>query len=210
MKFHSGPAPASADLDQPMTLGSNRPRLKLITARCVCLVALGGMLLALAGTGVLLVARAQPVRAGVRSSLSGGGRSSHRLVATIQEVDILTGPVPSAGSTATAAATVQSTVGGNGAQVTHLMFTGTTGAPATFGFHATATAFFAHGSFSLALQGTLAVGSGGSLKFAGTGKITGGTERYRRARGTVTFAGTAPNPGPGHVDTFRLEGTLTY
>jgi hypothetical protein len=142
---------------------------------------------------------------------AGGQRAiSHVLTATVEEVDIHAGPVPSAGSTAIAAATIQSTPGGSGAQVTHLAFTGPTGAPATFGFTARATAFFASGSFSLAVKGTLVVGSGGKLNFAGKGKITGGTGRYKRAKGRVTFTGGAPNAGPGHVDTFRYRGTISY
>ncbi len=118
--------------------------------------------------------------------------------------------VPLAGGTATAAAIVDSNLCGRGAQVTHITFTGPTPAPATFAFTASATAFFAHGSLNFALRGTLAVQSGGSLKFVGRGTITGGTERYARARGAVTFVGTAPNAGPGHVDTFHYLGTVKY
>ncbi len=135
---------------------------------------------------------------------------SHRLTATVQEVDIRTGPVPSAGSTVTAAATITSSAGGNGAQTTHLRFTGPTAAPATFGFTGHATAFFARGSIRFTLNGTLAIGPGGKLEFAGQGKIAGGTGAYNRATGRLKFTGTAPSAAPGHVDTLRYRGTISY
>jgi hypothetical protein len=137
--------------------------------------------------------------------------TSHKLTATIQQAEISqTGSVPSAGSTATVAATFNSTLGGNGAEVTHVSFTGPTGAPSTFGFDGKATAFVAHGSVTVTLKGTLAIQSDGSLKFAGTGSITGGADRYKGAKGSFTFTGTSPSPGPGHVDTFNYTGTITY
>jgi hypothetical protein len=140
-----------------------------------------------------------------------GAATSHKLTATIQQAEISqTGSVPSAGSTATVAATFDSTPGGNGAEVTHVTFTGPTAAPATFGFNAKATAFVAQGSVTITLQGTLAIQPDGSLKFAGTGKITGGTDRYKSAKGSFTFTGTSPSGGPGHVDTFHYTGTITY
>ena len=134
----------------------------------------------------------------------------HQLTATVEEVDIRTGPVPSAGSTVTAAATIESTPGGNGAQVTHLRFTGPTAAPATFGFTGHATEFFDRGSVRFVLNGTLALEPGGKLKFDGKGKITGGTGAYNGATGRVRFAGTAPSAAAGHVDTLHYRGTISY
>lgn len=162
--------------------------------------------------GLLGVAAVLVISGAALAQASGRGARpiSHRLTATVQEVDIRTGPVPSAGSTATAAGTVQSTPGGNGAQVTHLRFTGPTAAPATFAFTGRATAFFARGSIRFTLNGTLAVGPGGSLKFGGTGKITGGTGAYNRAAGRVRFAGTAPSAAAGHVDTLHYRGMIRY
>ncbi len=166
---------------------------------------------ALTGAGLLLVSGAWSTAAGARTGgRRGEGLARHRLTATLQEVDIVTERVPLAGGTATAAATVKSNPGGSGAQVTQITFTGPTRAPATFAFNARATAFFAHGSLNFALTGTLAVQSGGSLRFVGRGTITGGTERYARARGAVNFVGTAPSAGPGHVDTFHYVGTVSY
>jgi hypothetical protein len=138
--------------------------------------------------------------------------TSHKFTATIQQAEISqTGGVPSAGSTATVAATFDSTLGANRAEVTHVSFTGPTAAPATFGFNAKETAFVANGSLTLTLQGgTLAIQSDGSVKFAGTGKITGGTDRYKGAKGSFTFTGTSPSGSPGHVDTFQYTGTITY
>ncbi len=167
--------------------------------------------LGLAGAVPLLVLFAPFAQAAGHAAHPPGGRATrHTLHATIREVDIRTGAVPSAGSTATAAATVASAPGGPGAQVTHLKFTGPTGAPATFGFTGNATAFFDHGSISFTFKGTLAIGQSGSLRFAGQGKINGGTDRYAGATGRITFSGTAPNAAPGHVDTFRYIGTIAY
>jgi hypothetical protein len=162
--------------------------------------------------GVLGVAAALAISGATlaQASARGARRISHRLTATVQEVDIRTGPVPSAGSTATAAATIESTPGGNGAQVTHLRFTGPTAAPATFGFTGHATAFFARGSVRFVLNGTLALEPGGKLKFEGTGKITGGTGAYNRATGRMRFAGAAPSAAAGHVDTLHYKGTISY
>jgi hypothetical protein len=144
-------------------------------------------------------------------ALAGGKRAtSHTLAATAEEVDIHAVGVPSAGSTATAAAVIQSNPGGSGAQATHLAFSGPTRAPGTFGFTATATAFFPSGSYSLAVKGTLVVGSGSSLQFNAKGRITGGTGRYKHATGRVTLSGGAPSAAPGHVDKFRYTGTISY
>jgi hypothetical protein len=140
-----------------------------------------------------------------------GAATSHKFTATIQQAEISqTGGVPSAGSTATVVATFDSTLGGNGAEVTHVTFTGPTATPATFGFNAKESAFVALGSVTVTFEGTLAIQSDGSVKFAGTGKITGGADRYKGAKGSFTFTGTSPSAGPGHVDTFHYEGTITY
>jgi hypothetical protein len=151
------------------------------------------------------------------AALAADDDTSRKFTATIQQAEIAqTGSVPLAGSTATVAATFDSTLGHNGAEVTHVTFTGPTAAPATFGFDGKATAFVAHGSVTVTLKGTLAIQSAGSLKFVGTGAITGGTDRYKGAKGTFTFTGTSPSAGAGqpptggHVDTFNYTGTITY
>jgi hypothetical protein len=162
--------------------------------------------------GLLGIAAVLVISGAALAQASGRGARPirHRLTATVEEVDIRTGPVPSAGSTVTAAATIASTPGGNGAQVTHLRFTGPTAAPATFGFTGRATAFFARGSVRFMLDGTLAIEPGGKLKFDGQGKIAGGTGAYNRAAGRLRFAGTAPSAAAGHVDTLHYRGTISY
>jgi hypothetical protein len=145
------------------------------------------------------------------ATLAADEETSHKFTATIQQAEIAqTGSVPLAGSTATVAATFDSTLGGNGAEVTHVTFTGPTGTPATFGFDGKATAFVAHGSVTISLDGSLTVHAGGSLTFVGTGRVTGGTGRYRGAKGSFTFTGASPSAGAGHVDTFQYTGTITY
>ena len=143
-------------------------------------------------------------------AVAGAARSVTRpFRAVAQEVDIHAIGVPAAGSHALAAAALTATPGGDGALVSHLDFTGATGAPATFGLTVRATAFFATGTMNLALTGTLTVGTGSRLTFAARGRITGGTGAYAKARGPITLSGTAPNATAGHVDTLQISGRIT-
>ena len=57
------------------------------------------------------------------------------------------------------------------------------------------------------LTGTATQQPDGSFTLTGSGKVTGGTGRYRKARGTLTFTGTQASDGRYTV---TFTGTLTY
>ncbi|TMK41827.1 MAG: hypothetical protein E6G56_03680 [Actinobacteria bacterium] len=134
--------------------------------------------------------------------------SAHKVTALVQEAEISqTGSVPAAGSTVTNAGTNKSNVGGNGANVDHLTVTGPV-AGGKIGFTGKGTAFFAHGSVSGKIQGTATPQPDGTINYAGTTTITAGTDRYKGAKGKITFTGTSP--GLGKVTTIHQTGTITY
>jgi hypothetical protein len=70
---------------------------------------------------------------------------------------------------------------------------------------------------SLKGSGTVNLGAAdanGQVPFSGTGKVAGGTAKYKGAKGTISFkgtidAGTAAKPGTGNV-TFTVVGKGTY
>jgi hypothetical protein len=83
--------------------------------------------------------------------------------------------------------------------------TGTTNGLPTF--TSTFTDYFEGGTDHGTLTGTATPAANNGFTFKGTGKITGGTGRYRNARGTLTFTGTQTSDGKYTV---TFTGTLIY
>jgi hypothetical protein len=86
----------------------------------------------------------------------------------------------------------------------------TTSAPAangTFTFTSTFIDYYTAGIESGTLTGTATPQPDGSATLSGTGKITGGTGRYKRVKGTLKFTGTQ---GADGRYTVTYTGTLTY
>ena len=54
-----------------------------------------------------------------------------------------------------------------------------------------------------------AVQPDGSITYTGTGRITGGTGKFKHAKGKFTITGTSPPNDPGHA-TLQTSGPLTY
>jgi hypothetical protein len=88
--------------------------------------------------------------------------------------------------------------------------TTTTGAPGASGAVAFTSKFldyYALGTEHGTLTGTAVPGPNNTIMIQGTGRVTGGTGRYRHARGTLTFTGTQ---GADGRYTVSFTGTLTY
>lgn len=90
----------------------------------------------------------------------------------------------------------------SGAEVAHIVF------PSPGTFTATARTYSAAGSVKSTQKGTGHLNSDGSIAGSGTGKIVGGTGRYRNATGSFTFTFFGKTLG-GPV-TFKLRGTIAY
>jgi hypothetical protein len=74
-------------------------------------------------------------------------------------------------------------------------------------FTATGTLFYAGGTLRYTLNGTASSGPAGSLRFRGTGRVTGGTGNYAGAHGSFTGSGTRP---AGSFETFTFKGKISY
>lgn len=86
----------------------------------------------------------------------------------------------------------------------------TTTAPApngTFTFTSKFIDYYAAGTETGTLTGTATPQADGSTAFAGTGKITGGSGRYKHAKGTLKFTGTQGTDGRYTV---TYTGSVTY
>ena len=75
-------------------------------------------------------------------------------------------------------------------------------------FSSVGTVFYRRGTLAVTFTNTSVPQPDGSVKFDGQGKIVGGTNRYRRARGSFTFTGSSP--AGGGVITLTFKGSMTY
>lgn len=135
-------------------------------------------------------------------------KTSHHYTSVIQSAPVSTaGGYPGVGGTAVLAANWSSSLSGNGALVDHVTITGHP-TPTTFTIQVTEVAFLAHGTFKDTATGTDTVNPDGSQSIVLRGRVTGGTDAYRGARGSFTFTGsTAPG---SNVISGRSAGTVTY
>lgn len=104
------------------------------------------------------------------------------------------------------AGSVSDPVLGNGATV----YTSTGGMTQTVTFQA----WFDLGSIKGTGTVTLGTAANGQTPFTGTGNVTGGTAKYKGAKGPITFTGyietgTTPTNGTGIVH-ITVTGALTY
>lgn len=97
---------------------------------------------------------------------------------------------PSPGSAAVYAGTVTSKLG-RGAIVDRITITGHP-TLTTFMFKGTSTGFYSHGTSRSSITGLATVRPDGSVALAGHGHYIGGTDAYRRVRGSYSFTGAAP------------------
>jgi hypothetical protein len=125
---------------------------------------------------------------------------NHSVTATVKNVSVEQTGNPPLSGTSTNAGLVTSSLG-NGA------ITGTTTYAAP-NFSSTETVFLAHGTFKGTLKGTGTLNPDGSISFSGTGKVTGGTDSYKGAKGSVTFTGSEPKNS--NVATFNVTGKVKY
>lgn len=97
---------------------------------------------------------------------------------------------PGLRSTVVYAGTVSGTLG-RGTIVDRITITGHP-TSTTFRFNGSSTGFYAHGAVTARITGAVTVGSRASVRLAGNGSYTGGTDSYRQEHGGYSFAGTAP------------------
>jgi hypothetical protein len=97
---------------------------------------------------------------------------------------------PSPGSGAVYTGTVRSKLG-HGAIVDRITITGHPKLT-IFTFKGTSTGFYSHGTSRSRITGLATVRRDGSVALVGHGHYTGGTDAYRRVRGSYSFTGTAP------------------
>jgi hypothetical protein len=76
------------------------------------------------------------------------------------------------------------------------------------GVRGTAVVYAGNGSFRLAVHGTVTIESDGSEAIDFSGRIEGGTGRYRGAVGRLHYRATSPTVAG--VDTGRGKGTISY
>ena len=130
-------------------------------------------------------------------------RRSHRADATLSVATISQqGTPPAPGSSVTSAGKVSGSSFGAGA------FTGDVVYGSDLSFTGPGRFFFKRGTIASTLTGFARANADGSATFSGSGRFTGGTARYRGARGEFTFAGTLP-PG-SQIATYTVTGSVKY
>jgi hypothetical protein len=67
--------------------------------------------------------------------------------------------------------------------------------------------FYPAGSLRYTVHGTATTTSDGTLKFSGSGKLTGGSGTYGRAHGSFTFSGSKPT---NSFETWTLTGKVSF
>lgn len=143
-----------------------------------------------------------------RKSTERGARRTHRYKSTISSATLSTANgYPGPGGTAVLAGSMQLTGFGEGALVDRLKITGQP-KPNVFSFSGTEVDYLARGSWRSTYTGTDSVQPDGSQEVTVNGRFTGGTGRYRGAKGTYHFTGTAPSGST--VLTGRSTGSITY
>jgi hypothetical protein len=140
--------------------------------------------------------------AGLASPAIAAAPKSHNFNATVQIVTITTSgaPGPPVNGSDTFAGPVASNLG-NGA-----VTGGTTYAAPNF--TSKFRVWAANGSYKGTLTGAGQLNPDGSASFSGTGKVKGGTGKFRHVKGSFTFSGSQPKDSS--VSTFNVKGKLKY
>jgi hypothetical protein len=145
---------------------------------------------------------------GISVAEANTSKPKHTFNATVKSATITkTGSPPASGSSQVQAGTLTSSLGG-GAGTSKQTFAAGTG-PGKFAFTGTNKFFTGSGSFNGSIKGTGGLQSNGTITFAGTETVTGGTGRYAGARGKLTFTGVLPSV-TATVVTLKFKGTITY
>jgi hypothetical protein len=136
------------------------------------------------------------------------GRKTHTYRSAISSATLSTGNgYPGPGGTAVFAGAMRLTGFGEGALVDRLKITGQP-KPTVFTFSGREIDYLAGGSWRSTFDGTDTIQPDGSQKVTVDGRFTGGTGKYRGARGTYHFAGTVPRGST--VLTGRSSGSIIY
>ena len=131
---------------------------------------------------------------------SARGATRHRFALEIEQVTLQSSGNPPISGTEIVLGKVSGTY--TGAEVGDIVF------PSPGTFTAIARTYTAAGSVRSTQKGAGHLNPDGSIEGSGTGKIVGGTARYRHASGSFTFTFFGKSLG-GPV-TFKLSGTLSY
>lgn len=115
---------------------------------------------------------------------------------------------PNPGGTAVLAGSLKSKPFGAGALVDRVTMTGQPFGTNVFTFEGTEVAFFAQGTQRSTFAGTDEIREDGTHAIVVLGRVTGGTGRYRGARGEYRFEGTIPSGST--VLTGRSTGRVTF
>jgi hypothetical protein len=143
-----------------------------------------------------------------RQSKADGRRKTHRYRSTISTATLSTAAgYPAPGGTAVLAGSMRLTGFGEGALVDRVKITGQP-EPNVFSFSGTEVDYLAAGSWRSTYTGTATLGADGSQELTVTGRFTGGTGRYKGAKGTYRFSGTAPSGST--VVSGHSTGSITY
>jgi hypothetical protein len=144
----------------------------------------------------------------VTGAAAASAKSTHKYKSTIATTSLSTANgYPNPGGTAVVAGTLKLTGFGEGAIVDKLKITGHP-QPNVFEFAGTEVDYLASGTWRSSYKGTSTVQPDGSQQIDVTGRFTGGTGTYRRAKGTYHFSGTVPSGST--VLSGHSSGSITY
>ena len=129
-----------------------------------------------------------------------------RITAHVAQVEARDGFPAVGGSLVAAGPQVTTRPFGAGAEIDRLTVTGHP-SDNTFEYAGTGRNFYDGGVVKSTFRGTLTVNADGSIDDRGSGRIIGGTQRYRGARGKYTYTGDG-EPG-SRVETLRVRGTYS-
>lgn len=119
-------------------------------------------------------------------------KTTHKYTSTVTSAPLSTANgYPQPGGTALLTGVLQTKPLGDGAIIDRVTITGSP-KPNVFTYKATEVDFLADGTLRNTLRGTDTVQPDGSQKIVAHGRLTGGTARYKGARGTYTFTGSIP------------------
>jgi hypothetical protein len=145
------------------------------------------------------LAAALAVAIAVPASAATTTPKNHSANGTLQVVTISSQGTPP-NTTSTGAGIVKDALG-SGAIVGTTTFSGAT-------FTTKFRVFLVPGTLKGILSGSATANADGSATFTGTGKVTGGTGRYKGATGKFTFTGSVP--ANSNVATFQVKGSAKY
>lgn len=112
------------------------------------------------------------------------------------------GTPPAAGSSSISAGRITGSSFGAGAIIAKVTY------GENLSFTTKARSYGKRGTVTSTLKGTAKVNPDGSVSLRGTGTFTGGTARYKGAKGKLTFTGRVPKDS--QVAIFKIKGSFSY